>query len=205
MTNPPFEPNPSPTPPAQQPYQEYSGPPIPAPPSSAVPEQPHYAPTVPSYGVPEQQSPYYAGQPQQGFQQPQSGYQQGYGQQVQPPYQGGYVQQPGYGTYGQQTPAEIGRQSASNSTTMGIIAICLAVVIGWIPFFGLIGVAGGVGLGIPAIMQAKRAEQHGVKGSAGAVCGWVAIGFSVLWVMGYLTLMFIGAASEPTYSNNLSM
>jgi len=145
------------------------------------------------YGVPVQsQSPYeapvYSGA-QQVYQQPQ------YGQPTYPGYdpqlQHGY--QNAYPAYGQPTPVDLARKSASNSMTMGIIAASVAVLIGWIPFFGLLGVAGGIGLGIPAILQAKRAERNDINATVGKVLGWFAIGFSVLWVITYLCLIMIGS------------
>jgi hypothetical protein len=86
---------------------------------------------------------------------------------------------------------------------MGIVAICLAVLIGWIPFLGLLGVAGGIGLGIPAIFAAKRAEENGTKSSSGAVLGWVAIGVSVLWVFLYVLLIVIGVGSDESGTSSM--
>jgi hypothetical protein len=86
---------------------------------------------------------------------------------------------------------------------MGIIAACLAVLIGWIPFFGLLGVAGGIGLGIPALFAAKRAEENGAKATTGMALGWVAIGFSILWVMIYVFLIVVGALSDESGSSSM--
>lgn len=181
----------------------YPGPPIPAPPITAPGTDQNYGQPAllsiekeqqPLYGSPAQYGapyvePAYASA-QQGYQQPPNQYQQqqygGYGQQPQQGYGNHYPAYP-------QSPAEIGRQAASTSLTMGIIAACLAVLIGWIPFFGLLGVAGGVGLGIPAILGAKRAEENGVNATWGKSLGWVAIGFSALWVALYVFLFVVGS------------
>lgn len=217
---PSYEPPVAPPVPAYEaPRAEYPGPPIPAPPAQpqiaapqgydqraqlSIDKEP-LAPYAPP--VQQQQPPSPYGEPaysgaQQGYQQApqdQSPY-AGYGQQQ--PQQGYYQNAPS--AYGAQpTPAEVGRQAASNSQTMGIIAVCLAVLIGWIPFFGLLGVAGGVGLGIPALFAAKRAEENGAKATVGTALGWIAIGFSILWVMIYVFLIVVGALSDESGSSSM--
>lgn len=198
-----------PAPSYDSPRAEYPGPPIPAPPAAlesgygqgtrlSLEKEP-----LASYAPPVQQSspygePVYAGA-QQGNQQASDQHQSpysGYDQQPQQGYQNAF---PAYA----QSPAEVGRQAASTSQTMGIVAICLAVLIGWIPFFGLLGVAGGIGLGIPAILGAKRAEENGAKATTGKALGWVAIGFSVLWVFLYTLLIVIGVASDESGTSSM--
>lgn len=142
------------------------------------PSQPYYGSSAPQTAYPSDQ--------------PYGGAQQGYGQQP-------HVYQQPYRAQGYPRIKESAVQSASNSMVMGIIAACAAVLIGWIPILGLLGVAAGVGLGIPAIFQAKNAESNGAGGTnskTGKVFGWVAIGFSIFWVLIYVLLMLIGAAVD---------
>ena len=102
---------------------------------------------------------------------------------------------PHYGQYQYKTPAQ---QLASNSMTMGLIGFCLTLLIGWVPIFGLVGVAGGLGLGIPAILQSSKASRLGEEAVAGKILGWLAVAFSVLWVVFYMSLFMIGAVSSES-------
>lgn len=150
---------------------------------------PHFEQS-PDYGAP---ASYGAPYVQNGYSGVQAPYQPGYntGQ----PYYGAGVPQ-GYPSAFQQGPSEAGSKDAATSLTMGIIAAFLGILIGWIPFFGLLGVAGGVGLGIPAILTAKSAERNGVDSTWGKALGWVAIGFSILWVFVYTLIIFVGITSD---------
>lgn len=153
-------------------------------------------PAAPAYNAsPAPQPVYYPDSPYQGAQ-PQ------YPSQAQQVYQQsvpGYQSYPGYGF-----PAPLpspGQQAASNSLTMGIIAAVITFTLGWIPFIGLLGVAGGIGCGIPAILGAKKAEGQGVNATAGKTLGWISVGFSAFWVLLYLFLMAVGAATDSASSS----
>lgn len=196
-------PNEAPVPEASQDYPHQplnatgSVPPVP-------PAPPYYRPSD-GYG--------YGQQSTEGYEQPQPQSAPAYGpaptaQYPQSPYQG-LVQQyhpqtPGYQGYpaqGYPNALNPGAQAASTSMTMGIIATVMTVLIGWVPLFGLLGVACGVGLGIPALLSAKKAEQQGYSAVAGKALGWVAIGISALWVAAYIIVMILGAMFDPNVSS----
>lgn len=187
----------------QSPYQPSYGskeaPPVPAAPPQAhpsvnygyPPSQEAYSqaqqPAVPAYIAPPAPQPvYYPEAPYQGVQPP-------YQAQGQPVYQQNI---PGY-LYPAPLPSP-GQQAASTSLTMGIVATVITVIFGWIPLIGLFGVAGGVGFGIPAILGAKKAEEQGVNATAGKTLGWVAVGLSAFFVLVYVFLMIVGAATDST-------
>ena len=147
--------------------------------------------------MPEEYPPQY---PQEPYQAKASPYQQFASPAPQPaPYYG----MPGYQNsffYEQSRQQMEGGKYATNGLVLGCIGTFCAVFLGWIPFLGLFGVAAGAGCGIPAVLQGKKAEQYNVSGRAGIILGWIAIGFSALWTALYMLLMFIGMASDSSYS-----
>lgn len=161
---------------------------VPVPPDShgqVIPPVPPQAPSSPAYGYMEPPAGY---GPQQPLSAPPLPPPALYGE----PQYLGFID--GYPAHGQSLRAPR-QQDASNSLIMGIIGAALAVLIGWIPIFGLVGVAGGLGLGIPALIQGRRAEEGDATATWGKAMGWVAIAFSILWVALYTFLIVAGALS----------
>lgn len=160
-----------------------------------IPAPPPQAPTAsyPDNYVPEHGSSYAAQQAAPYGFQPYSESSSYAPQQPAPVFYPGQEYMAPYGQYPLQRSEA--KQLASNGLTMGVIGACLAILIGWIPIFGLVGVAAGLGLGIPAILQSSKSSRLGGEATAGKVTGWIAISFSLLWVAFYMWLMMIGAAS----------
>ena len=59
----------------------------------------------------------------------------------------------------------------------------------------------GVACGIPAILQGKKAELYNVSGRAGAILGWIAVGFSALWTAIYLFFVLIGVMASSSINS----
>lgn len=85
------------------------------------------------------------------------------------------------------------RNGSHTSLILGIIALSFTIMLGWIPLIGILGVGIGIGLGIPAIIQGGK---EGVNGTIGRVLGWVAIGFSALFITFYMVAFAGGMSSS---------
>lgn len=136
-----------------------------------------------------------------------------YGQQPPSPYSQqpspSPYSQPSYGAspYGQPAPAGyeathlweqdrrrmIGGKHAQTGLVLGIVGTAVAAFFGWIPILGMLAVAAGVGCGIPAIIQGRKAEPYNVSGRAGIILGWAAIVISAGWTALYMLFMVLGA------------
>ncbi|BCW36046.1 hypothetical protein StoSoilA2_21020 [Arthrobacter sp. StoSoilA2] len=86
-----------------------------------------------------------------------------------------------------------GSKHAQNALVLGIVGAFFAVMIGWIPLVGLLGVGAGVGCGVPATVQGKRAELYNVSGRAGVILGWTAIIVASAWTTIYVGMMLLSA------------
>ncbi|WP_138413301.1 hypothetical protein [Sinomonas gamaensis] len=89
-----------------------------------------------------------------------------------------------------------GGKHAQNGLILGIVGAFFAVMIGWVPFIGLLGVGVGVGCGIPAILQGKKAEVYNVSGRPGVILGWVSIVAAIAWTTIYLIIIVLGAVGS---------
>lgn len=123
-----------------------------------------------------------------------------YAPQTHQPYlPGDYAGQPFYAPPQPQympSPAMYPHQQRNGSHTsliLGIIALSFTIMLGWIPLIGILGVGIGIGLGIPAIIQGGK---EGVNGTIGRVLGWVAIGFSALFITFYMVAFAGGMSSS---------
>jgi hypothetical protein len=196
MSHNPYEPPPVPP---YSPSTESADTPAATPPLPPQAPESHYPSRTPSahyYG--EQAASQQYGYGNQQY--PQGPQPLPYQSQAEQVYQQSIPGYPSYPGYGNQPAVHPGQQAASTSMTFGIIATVMTVLIGWVPFFGLLGVACGVGLGIPAILSSKKAEQQGYNAVAGRSLGWVAIGVSGFWVAVYIFLMTIGAMADSSVS-----
>ncbi|WP_139346796.1 hypothetical protein [Sinomonas mesophila] len=143
--------------------------------------------------MPEEYPLQYSHEPYQSQASP---YQQFASPAPQPAAYGGQAGYQGSSFYEQSRQQMEGGKHATNGLVLGCIGAFCAVLLGWIPFLGLFGVAAGIGCGIPAILQGRKAELYNVSGRAGIILGWIAIGFSVLWTAIYMFLMFVGMTSS---------